>query len=137
MSRPHDHSAAARINYSNYTIRNRTRDLLSYSAVPSQLSYRVSPKNIGITYNVTYYFLDFALVRTTVFSTDLRTSIYAVNSANLGVGSNYPSYPMDVIFHNSSRQMLKHLIFVVPSIMLYSSEISSTRCNNCVFIVVK
>ena len=25
------------------------------------------------------------------------------------------------------------LIFVVPSIMLYSSEISPTRCNNCVF----
>ena len=24
-------------------------------------------------------------------------------------------------------------IFVVPSIMLYSSEISPTRCNNCVF----
>ena len=27
------------------------------------------------------------------------------------------------------------LIFVVPSIMLYSSEISPTRCNNCVFIL--
>ena len=27
------------------------------------------------------------------------------------------------------------LIFVVPSIMLYSSEISRTRCNNCVFIL--
>jgi hypothetical protein len=27
-----------------------------------------------------------------------------------------------------------YLIFVVPSIMLYSSEISPTRCNNCVFI---
>jgi len=26
------------------------------------------------------------------------------------------------------------LIFVVPSIMLYSSEIILTRCNNCVFI---
>ena len=26
------------------------------------------------------------------------------------------------------------LIFVVPSIMLYSSEISPTRCNNCVFL---
>ena len=25
------------------------------------------------------------------------------------------------------------LIFVVPNIMLYSSEISPTRCNNCVF----
>ena len=25
-----------------------------------------------------------------------------------------------------------YLIFVVPSIMLYSSEISPTRCNNCV-----
>jgi len=24
-----------------------------------------------------------------------------------------------------------NLIFVVPSIMLYSSEISATRCNNC------
>ena len=29
----------------------------------------------------------------------------------------------------------KFLIFVVPSIMLYSSEISPTRCNNCVFIL--
>ena len=28
-----------------------------------------------------------------------------------------------------------YLIFVVPSIMLYSSEISQTRCNNCVFIL--
>ena len=27
------------------------------------------------------------------------------------------------------------LIFVVPSIMLYSSEIGPTRCNNCVFIL--
>ena len=27
------------------------------------------------------------------------------------------------------------LIFVVPSIMLYSSEISPKRCNNCVFIL--
>ena len=27
------------------------------------------------------------------------------------------------------------LIFVVPSIMLYSSEISPTRCNNCVFVL--
>ena len=28
-----------------------------------------------------------------------------------------------------------NLIFVVPGIMLYSSEISPTRCNNCVFIL--
>ena len=28
-----------------------------------------------------------------------------------------------------------NLIFVVPSIMLYGSEISPTRCNNCVFIL--
>jgi len=28
------------------------------------------------------------------------------------------------------------LLFVVPSIMLYSSEISPTRCNNCVFIFI-
>ena len=28
------------------------------------------------------------------------------------------------------------LIFVVPSIMHYSSEISPTRCNNCVFILL-
>jgi len=33
-------------------------------------------------------------------------------------------------FHNE----LTNLIFVVPSIMLYSSEISPRRCNNCVFI---
>ena len=29
-----------------------------------------------------------------------------------------------------------YLIFVVPSIILYSSEISPTRCNNCVFILL-
>ena len=29
---------------------------------------------------------------------------------------------------------LNFFISVVPSIMLYSSEISPTRCNNCVFI---
>ena len=29
----------------------------------------------------------------------------------------------------------ENLIFVVPCIMLYSSEISPTRCNNCVFIL--
>ena len=28
---------------------------------------------------------------------------------------------------------LRNLIFVVPCIMLYSCEISPTRCNNCVF----
>ena len=28
-----------------------------------------------------------------------------------------------------------NLIFVVPSNMIYSSEISPTRCNNCVFIL--
>jgi len=28
-----------------------------------------------------------------------------------------------------------YLIFVVPSIMLYCSEISPTRCYNCVFIL--
>ena len=32
------------------------------------------------------------------------------------------------------RQIRKlNLIFVVPSIMLYSGEVSPTRCNNCVF----
>ena len=28
-----------------------------------------------------------------------------------------------------------YLIFVVPCIMFYSSEVSPTRCNNCVFIL--
>ena len=32
-------------------------------------------------------------------------------------------------------KMGENLIFVVPSIMLYSSEISPTRCNNCIFIL--
>jgi len=38
--------------------------------------------------------------------------------------------------HNSSLSYNKrcYLIFVVPCIMLYSGEISPTRCNNCVFI---
>ena len=31
------------------------------------------------------------------------------------------------------RLLSLHLIFVVPCIMLYSGEISPTRCNNCVF----
>ena len=36
--------------------------------------------------------------------------------------------------HNSSLSYNKrcYLIFVVPCIMLYSGEISPTRCNNCV-----
>ena len=34
-----------------------------------------------------------------------------------------------------NRSGNENLIFVVPSIMLYSSEISPTRCNNCVFIL--
>ena len=34
------------------------------------------------------------------------------------------------------KQTAIFLIFVVPSIMLYSSEISPTRCNNCVFILL-
>ena len=33
------------------------------------------------------------------------------------------------------RKSLQGLIFVVPSIILYSSGISPTRCNNCVFIL--
>ena len=33
--------------------------------------------------------------------------------------------------------VLIFLIFVVPSIMFYSNEISPTRCNNCVFILRK
>ena len=33
------------------------------------------------------------------------------------------------------QQATRDLIFVVPSIMLCRSEISPTRCNNCVFIL--
>ena len=33
----------------------------------------------------------------------------------------------------SAQTQSKNLIFVVPCIMLYSGEISPTRCNNCVF----
>jgi len=36
---------------------------------------------------------------------------------------------------NESGNTTDYLIFVVPCIMLYSSEISLTRCNNCVFIL--
>ena len=36
---------------------------------------------------------------------------------------------------NSQVTYTIFLLFVVPSIMLYSSEISTTRCNNCVFIL--
>ena len=37
----------------------------------------------------------------------------------------------------SSRLYIQQqlLTFVVPSIMLYSSETNPTRCNNCVFIL--
>ena len=35
----------------------------------------------------------------------------------------------------AKQEQIFNLIFVVPSIMLYSSEISPTRCNNCVFIL--
>ena len=36
-------------------------------------------------------------------------------------------------YNNKSEKLpLQNLIFVVPCIMLYSSEISQTRCNNCV-----
>ena len=35
----------------------------------------------------------------------------------------------------SNKIHVTNLIFVVPSIMLYSSEISPTRCNNCAFIL--
>ena len=42
------------------------------------------------------------------------------------------SYIFFFIFQPSNSIFL---IFVVPSIMLYSSEVSSTRCNNCVFIL--
>ena len=38
---------------------------------------------------------------------------------------------MHITFLGRTRKMA--LIFVVPSIMLYSSEISPTRCNNCFF----
>ena len=38
----------------------------------------------------------------------------------------YPPVTYSTIFE-------RHLIFVVPCIMLYSGEISPTRCNNCVF----
>ena len=34
-----------------------------------------------------------------------------------------------------SSILIFFLIFVVPSIMLYSREISPTRCNNSVFIL--
>jgi len=32
---------------------------------------------------------------------------YGIISANPGMGINYTSYTMDVIFHNSSKQMFK------------------------------
>ena len=42
---------------------------------------------------------------------------------------------MVVAFGGVDCRENSNLIFVVPSIMLYSSEISPTRCNNCVFIL--
>ena len=41
------------------------------------------------------------------------------------------SYVFPLIWTSSNLRL--NLIFVVPSIMLYSGEISPTRCNNCVF----
>ena len=43
-------------------------------------------------------------------------------------------YLRRVVLNVTCESVFK-LIFVVPSIMLYSSEISPTRCNNCVFIL--
>ena len=40
-----------------------------------------------------------------------------------------------VIGHNNETNLRVNLIFVVLRIVLYSSEISPTRCNNCVFIL--
>jgi hypothetical protein len=37
-----------------------------------------------------------------------------------------------ISFYSVSEYKL--LIFVVPCIMLYSGEISRTKCNNCVFL---
>jgi hypothetical protein len=54
-----------------------------------------------------------------VFCMDLRTAIVSLYSIKLPV------------FITKAES----LIFVVPSIMLYSSEISPTRCNSCVFIL--
>ena len=39
------------------------------------------------------------------------------------------------IGHSLFLMLELFLIFVVPSIMLYSSEISPTRCNNCIFFL--
>jgi hypothetical protein len=44
----------------------------------------------------------------------------------------WPQVDRGWCFH---RRLFFNLIFLVPSIMLYSSEISPTRCNNCVFIL--
>ena len=44
-------------------------------------------------------------------------------------------YLKSITCHSWSLKLLLFLIFVVPSIMLYNSEISPTRCNNCVFIL--
>ena len=38
-------------------------------------------------------------------------------------------------YQEASETHTRNLIFVVPSIMLYSSEICPTRCNNCVLIL--
>ena len=65
----------------------------------------------------------------------LQRSVEQQQSINQ-TNSNNPSavIPSECSFH--VRLLSIFLIFVVPSIMLYSSEISPTRCNNCVFILL-
>ena len=45
----------------------------------------------------------------------------------------YMQHPFDI--PRLKQHQFMHLIFVVPCIMLYSSETSPTRCNNCVLIL--
>ena len=49
----------------------------------------------------------------------------------------FPHYPINGTIFRKELLNIKflNLIFVVPSIMLYSSEISPKICNNCVFIL--
>ena len=45
------------------------------------------------------------------------------------------SYILGLRLFSDVQTLFLFLIFVVPCIMLYSDEISPTRCNNCVFIL--
>ena len=71
-----------------------------------------------------------------------RWCLYNVTAVNISLSFTFLHNTFPYRMHTAFNQAVNvsiflpfFLMFVVPSIMLYSSEISPTRCNNCVFIL--